>query len=155
MQDSKRISLSDIKDLKYNPCDNGKRLDPLFYIPFREHFPELDILLEKHHQKNGISFLYVEPKEGQNRSNKNDVFIYPLETMFECYKDAFPNYEYEDFKVIVKTELNSMKSDDEVMEYFIETFGYGAIDFLQELIRNRRKKIDYGSTVFGKSLFQS
>lgn len=83
-------------------------------------------------------------------TNKNEsTAFYPLETMFECYKDSFPNYNYNEFKMIVLNELQSMKNDQEILEYFVEIFGFEAIEFLTEII-NHRNKIEYAPFINGE-----
>ncbi|XP_072381205.1 activating signal cointegrator 1 complex subunit 3-like isoform X2 [Diabrotica undecimpunctata] len=133
---------------KYNDINIDipiKTINPIFYIPLKEELPELDKTLEKtkKSQKDNFSLLYVKPKETEQNRSSNET--YPLETMFECYGQSITGYDYRDFKTIVHTELNSSKSNDEVMEYFLETFGYGSIDLLTEIIRHRNGKIDYSS----------
>ncbi|XP_056637201.1 activating signal cointegrator 1 complex subunit 3-like isoform X1 [Diorhabda sublineata] len=124
---------------------NLQETDPLFYIPLKEDFPEIDRFLEKP-QKDNFSLLYIKPKEtNQHVVNDNG---YPLETMFQCYGQSITGYDYRDFKGIVHTELNSNKTNDEVMEYFLETFGYESFDFLTEIIKHRYEKIDYTSQLY-------
>ncbi|KAJ8934565.1 hypothetical protein NQ318_017264 [Aromia moschata] len=93
-------------DNKYDPCQGAKLIDPIFYIPLKEDFQELDKTLKKA-QKNDFSLLYVKPKEEPINNILSDEQAYPLETMFECYKDVMPNYDYREFKTIIHTELNS------------------------------------------------
>lgn len=93
--------------------------------------------------------MYVYPTI--KKTNKNETTSsYPLETMFECYKNSFPNYNYNEFKMIILNELQSTKSDEEILEYFLEIFGYEAIEFLTEIINHRNNRIDYGSFINGK-----
>lgn len=130
----------------YDPCAGLPEKNPMLYIPLRDEFPELDRILEKQ-PKNQFSFLYVKPKE-EIQSTPEVVHYsdgYALETMFDCYRDSIPHYTYDEFKNIVQRELNSIKSDDEVMGSLLETFGYDVFDFLNEIIRHRYKKIDYDS----------
>ncbi|KAJ8917587.1 hypothetical protein NQ315_000070 [Exocentrus adspersus] len=130
--------------VNYDPRQEFKPVDPMFYIPLREDFPELDNLEKQ--KTNNLSFLYVHPK----KSTTDDVpsnEAYPLQTMFECYKDVIPHYDYREFKAIIHTELNSNRSNDELMEYFLETFGYAAFDFLTEIIKHRNQKIEYSSVL--------
>lgn len=127
-------------------------LDPMFYIPFEEDSSLLD-KLEKRNQQNDFSLLYVEPKDDTN--NRNDTnYIYPLHTMFECYKDSIPSYSYSEFKMLILNELESTKSDQEIMECFVEIFGYESIDFLTEIIRHRNGRIDYNTTIYGNIGFK-
>lgn len=126
-----------------------KITDPIFYIPLKEEFPELDKYFEK--QQDNFSLLYVKPKIVDAKSRHEDNG-YSLETMFECYRQSISGYDYRDFKTIVHNELNSNKTNDEIMDYFLETFGYGAIDFLTELIEHRYKKINYNSQISGKDI---
>ncbi|XP_018561947.1 activating signal cointegrator 1 complex subunit 3 isoform X3 [Anoplophora glabripennis] len=129
----------------YDPRQEFKSIDPIFYIPLKENLPEIDDLQKQ--KKKNFSLLYVHPKKPTpNTTNENEA--YPLETMFECYRDVIPHYDYREFKAIIHTELNSNRSDDELMEYFLETFGYTAFDFLTEIIRHRNKKIEYGSAIY-------
>lgn len=131
----------------YDPRQEFKPVNPLFYVPLKEDIPELDDLQK--HKKNDFSLLYVHPKKASSNGTTSSE-AYQLETMFECYRDVIPHYDYREFKAIIHTELNSNRSDDELMEYFLETFGYMAIDFLTEIIKHRNKKIEYGYTVYGK-----
>ncbi|KAJ8967760.1 hypothetical protein NQ314_002643 [Rhamnusium bicolor] len=135
-----------LKNNEYDPCQGRKPIDPIFYIPLKEDFPELDKTFEKS-QKNDFSLLYIKPKE-RPMETANEDSGYPLEAMFEFYKDVISSYDYREFKAIIYTELNSSRSNDELMEYFLDTFGYAAFDFLTEIIRFRTKKIDYSSSVY-------
>lgn len=130
----------------YNPCQIKLLHDPLFYIPLKDDFPILNNLVAK--KQKDISLLYVQPVEKTVPKYENNK-SYPLQTMFECYKDSIPSYNYNEFKTIILNELQSVKSDEEIMDYFLETFGYGAIDFLAEVIRHRNK-IEYSPPTYGR-----
>lgn len=134
------------KNLSHDPCEVTLPAETLFYIPFKDNFPELDRLALKNQNKN-ISLLYTYPKEEILTKSENSIG-YPLQTLFECYKDSFPTYIYNEFEIIVQNELNSNRTDQEVLESFLETFGYEPIEFLSEVIKNRNK-IDY-NTIYGK-----
>lgn len=136
------------KDLLYDPCGCNLILNPLFYIPFKDNFPLLDDINSKN--KKEFSLLYVQPKEEIPLTNQITSSGYPLQTMFECYNDSIPSYNYNEFKTIVMDTLHSSKSNDEILDYFLETFGYGAIEFLTEIIRHRNNKIDYSTPIYGK-----
>lgn len=101
-------------------------------------------------KKKDFSLLYIQPTEESLIRNFNTSTSYPLHTMFECYKNNIPSYNYNEFKMIVLNELQANKSDQEVLEYYLETFGYEAIDFLTEIIRHRNKKIDYSTPIYGE-----
>lgn len=130
----------------YDPCQITILPDTLFYIPFKDEFPVLDSLAKKNLNKD-ISLLYTYPKEEIVRSENSTS--YPLETLFECYKDSFPTYNYSEFKMIVLNELQSVKSDEEVLECFLETFGFEPIEFLSEVIKHRNT-IDYSTPISGE-----
>nr|XP_023023600.1 uncharacterized protein LOC111511815 [Leptinotarsa decemlineata] len=100
------VSKPVIRKIEYDPQEGFKSLDPVFYIPLKEQFPELDKTLEQSRREN-FSFLYVKPREQNSKSSSGGDPAYPLETMFECYKDLIPSYNYQDFKAIIHTELNS------------------------------------------------
>lgn len=134
---------------QYSPCEIKLVHDALFYIPLKDDFPIFDNLAAKN-QKD-ISLLYVQPKQITTYKNENST-LYPLQTMFECYKDSIPSYNYNEFKTIMLNELQSAKSDQEILEYFLEIFGYEAIDFLTEIIRHRNN-IEYSFPVHGKLIF--
>lgn len=132
----------------YDPCQIKLHHDTLYYVPLKDNFPVLDSL-EKRSNSKDISLLYVYPMVKSTNKNES-TSVYPLETMFECYKDSFPNYNYNEFKMIVLNELQSMKNDQEVLEYFVEIFGFEAIEFLTEIISHRNNKIDYAALMNGK-----
>ncbi|CAH0555030.1 unnamed protein product [Brassicogethes aeneus] len=121
-------------------------LNPLFFIPLKETFPELDKIFQKDQDKN-ISLCYNQPQA--TTSKVNNAFC--LEELFECYKTLIPGYNYNEFGPIIYNELSSSKSNDDVMEYFLETFGLKAFDFLNEIINNRGKKINYGPNLVVKA----
>lgn len=131
------------------PCEIISPADTLFYIPFKDNFPELEWLSFKNQNRN-ISLLYKYPKEEIVTRNENSTG-YPLQTLFECYKDSFSTYNYSEFEIIVLNELQSNKTDEEVLESFLETFGYEPIEFLSEIIKNRNT-IDYSTTIYGEYL---
>ncbi|CAG9864266.1 unnamed protein product, partial [Phyllotreta striolata] len=131
--------------LPANLNPTNQTTDTIFYLPFNEDFPELNGLADNK-SKDEFSLLYVKPTEKPPSKVENGA--YPLETMFECYGQSIPGYEFNDFKTIVRNELESTKTNDEIMNYFLETFGYDAIEFLTALIENRGKKIDYGSQTY-------
>lgn len=141
--------LTTFTEFSYDPCRVNTSTDPLFYIPFKDDFPALD-KLKKRNQKNSFSLLYVQPKEETIKTNCDTNLLYPLQTMFECYKDSIPGYNYSEFKTIILNEFQSTKSDEQIMDSFLETFGYGAIEFLSEIIRHRHNRIDYSVPIFGE-----
>lgn len=136
-------------EFPYDPCKIKLLTDAVFYIPLQDDFPILDNLGKNNQQKN-FSLLYIQPKEEVLRRNEPASASYPLQTMFECYSTSIPSYNYSEFKTIILNELQSTKSDQEIMECFLETFGYEAIDFLTEIIRNRNNRIDYSTPMYGK-----
>ncbi|KAJ8984827.1 hypothetical protein NQ317_013026 [Molorchus minor] len=143
-----KTATSVVSNNKFDPCQGATPINPIFYIPLKDDFHELDKALQES-QKSDFSLLYVKPRDdSHNNVINNESQAYPLETMFECYKDVMPNYDYREFKSIIHMELNSSRSNDELMEYFLETFGYSAFDFLTEIIKHRQKKIDYSSAIY-------
>lgn len=115
-----------------------KNENSVFSLPLLDNLPDVD----NNDQKNKcFSLLYVEPK---NQCIQREIEAYPLETMFEIYKESIPNYNYNEFKSIVQDQLMSDRSDDDVVAYLLDTFGYTIFDFISEITRNRHKKIDYG-----------
>lgn len=131
----------------HDPCETTLPADTLFYIPFKDNFPELDRLALKNRNKD-ISLLYTYPKEEIGIKSGNSIG-YPLQTLFECYRDSFPTYNYNEFEIIILNELHSNKIDQEVLESFLETFGYEPIEFLSEIIKNRNN-IDFSTTIYGE-----
>nr|CAH7750403.1 unnamed protein product [Callosobruchus chinensis] len=142
----KQSSKAVLKNVRFDPRDAMKALNPLYYVPLRDEFTELEDMLKKS-QKNDISFLYVKPPETITSSNgvpsRTTNKVFHLEELFNCYSELIPHYSYEEFKTIVHRELNSNKNDNEVMDYFLETFGCLAFDFLNEIVRHRDSKISY------------
>lgn len=132
----------------YDPCKIKLHPDILYYVPLKDSFPLLDSLEQRNNNKD-ISLLYVYPAV-KTTNIIETTSSYPLETMFECYKDNFPSYSYDEFKMIILNELQSSKSDQEILEYFLEIFGYETIEFLTEIINHRNNRIDYGSFINGK-----
>lgn len=121
----------------------------MLYVPLREELPEVEKNLEKK-DKNDFSLLYA--GDTKNRDPKA-IESYPLETMFEVYKDSIPNYIYKEFHLIVEEQLTSARSDDEIVAYLLDTFGCSVFDFITEIVRNRHKRINYGSTLGEACLF--
>ncbi|KAF7284822.1 hypothetical protein GWI33_021579 [Rhynchophorus ferrugineus] len=122
-----------------------KNENPIFSLPLLDNLPDIE---NNDQRKNAFSLLYVEPK---NQSNQKEIEAYPLETMFEIYKESIPNYNYNEFKSIVQDQLISDRSDDDVVAYLLDTFGYTIFDFISEIIKNRYKKIDYGDRLYVES----
>lgn len=141
----KKNSEAYVNPFHYNPCEVTLTHNSLFYIPLKDHFPILDNLAAKNQK--GISLLYVQPKEEPSYKIDNSS-LYPLETMFECYKDSIPSYNFNEFQTILLNELQSTKNDQEILENLLETFGYEAIDFLTEIIRHRNN-IEYSVAIYG------
>lgn len=134
-------------NVPHDPCEITLPPDTFFYIPFKDNFPELDRLALKNQNKD-ISLLFTYPKEEVVTKSENSIG-YPLQTLFECYRDSFPTYNYNEFEIIVLNELHSNKIDQEVLESFLETFGYEPIEFLSEIIKNRNK-IEYSTPIYGE-----
>lgn len=130
---------------QYDPCESAKEPFPFFYVPLQETLSQLDKIPGR--KEDQFSLLYVKPTS-EKKSEK-----YPLEAMFECYKPSIPNYDFHQFRSIVQNVINSDYNDDELLEYFIETFGCEAFDFLSEIVKHRNKKIDYGSSFDGKNCY--
>lgn len=123
-----------------DPLKSVKPLNPIYYIPLLEDLPQVEQLTKKS-SKNDFTFL-----QPLQTSPSNDS--YKLDTMFEIYKDAIPNYNYEEFKSIIREQVESDRNDDEAVAYLIDTFGCNLFDFITEIVRNR-KNIDYGKTTGG------
>ncbi|KAL1501849.1 hypothetical protein ABEB36_007098 [Hypothenemus hampei] len=66
--------------------------------------------------------------------------------MFETNRDSLINYNYRQFKTIVEDQLNSSNSDDDVVAFLLDTFGYGLFDFITEIVKHRSQGINYRST---------
>lgn len=147
-KDSKKLC----NEFPYNLCSFKVLPDPVFYIPFKDDFPILDSLTKKN-LKRDFSLLYIPPKEETVVSKGSTSTSYPLQTMFDCYKESILSYNYNEFKTIVLNELQLNKSDQESLEYFLETFGYEAFDFLTEIIRHRHNSIDYSTPIYSKFYF--
>lgn len=139
-------------DANYNEFDPGqgaKEPFPFFYIPLQETLPQFDQISKR--KDDQFSLLYIKPNETKNKKDA----VYPLEAMFECYKASIPHYDYHEFCTIVQNAICSDNSDDQLMEYFIETFGCEAIEFLTEIVQHRNKSIDFGLAFEGKRLLCS
>lgn len=124
-----------------DPLKSVKPLNPIYYIPLLEDLPQVEQLTKKSSKSD---FTFLQPFQ---TSSSNDS--YKLDMMFEIYKDAIPNYNYEEFKSIVREQLESDRNDDEVVAYLIDTFGCNLFDFISEIVRNRHKNIDYGKSTGG------
>ncbi|XP_066155619.1 activating signal cointegrator 1 complex subunit 3-like [Euwallacea fornicatus] len=126
--------------LNLDPCKALKPLNPIYYIPLQDDLSDIEKYLKKG-EKINFSFLSV-PDLHQNDVDGNS---YDLETMFQIHEPSMLNYSYDAFRAIVREQLESDRSDDEVVAYLIDTFGCNVFDFITEIVRNRHKKINYGA----------
>lgn len=116
-----------------DPTGRPRALNPLFYVPLRESLPEIQ---SPGSRQKSFSLLYTHEPAGEAQT-------YPLEVMFNLHKAAIPNYTYEQFRRIVEEELASGRDSDQMVAYFLDTFGCALFDFVSEVVRNRHGRIDF------------
>ncbi|KYB27053.1 activating signal cointegrator 1 complex subunit 3 [Tribolium castaneum] len=105
-----------------------KPLDIIFYIPMSENEPCIE----------------GEVEELSLAAAASTGAPYCVKKRYDYYKSKMAEFPFEEFKEIIITGITSQKSNEELLNYFLDVFGCEVFEFLNEIIQHRSAQIEWG-----------